>query len=323
MKTRAFLYALFAFAVLSFTSCGDDDDDVELAATGISLNVESLSITVDSTTTLIATLEPEGATGDISWSSSDASVAAINNGIVTALKTGEATIVAACGAYTATCSVTVTEKETDPEDQDESLQGSDYYLIQIDESSYSSIKDKVIADLRPDDVENSKNLFVWESTFTAGTCSGLNFYGESEGWVSFIVGSVGWSGAGYNIGTAYDSVDMTNLYNNPDDYVFHIALKSSQTSSSYLFTFEDGTSSASVCIGSYDYVDNGVTYAAYADFTRDGEWHSIEIPVSKLKSLGVYYNEPFNDANVFSFLAGGTAGVTLDMDAIFFYKPAE
>ena len=47
----------------------------------------------------------------------------------------------------------------------------------------------------------------------------------------------------------------------------------------------------------------GVTYEPFADFARDGEWHEIEIPASKFRELGVFYNEPFNDKNVFAFFS--------------------
>ena len=90
-----------------------------------------------------------------------------------------------------------------------------------------------------------------------GTPTGLNYYGQSEGWPSFVVASAGWSGAGYSISADYELIDMTDMYNNPDDYVFHIALKSSQASSSYLFIFADGAAEAKICIGSAAYEDGG------------------------------------------------------------------
>lgn len=61
----------------------------------------------------------------------------------------------------------------------------------------------------------------------------------------------------------------------------------------------------------------------YMDFTRDNEWQEIEIPVSHLRDLGVFYDQPFSDVNILAFLAGGVQGTTLDMDAVFFYKKAE
>ncbi|TLX76856.1 Ig domain-containing protein [Labilibacter sediminis] len=322
MKTKSLLLAASLFALV-LSSCGSDDkkEDPGIEVSGISVDQETLSIEVESTSTIVATLQPAGASGDISWSSSDPSVAAVNNGVVTALKTGEATVVASHGVFTSTCEITVSPKTIDPEDLPASLKGSNYTIIQIDEISFSAIQSKVINDVRPDDT--NKFLYVWDETLTYGTSTGLNFFGQSEGWVSLIVGGAGWSGAGYFVDANYPQIDMTDMYNNPDDYVFHIGLKSTQPTSSYLFIFNDGTSEAKICVGSNNYDDGGVIFEPYADFTRDGEWHSVEIPASKLRELGVFYNNPFNDVNVFAFLAGGVQGTTLDYDAAFFYKKAE
>ncbi len=319
MKTKVLLFAILSLVAFTVTSCGEDKDkdDPKVTATGITIDMETASVEVESSIALEATLQPEGAKGDIQWSSSDPSVAAVNNGVVTGLKRGEATIAASYGAFSAACEVEVTPKIGELH---ESLKGSNYSIIQIDETSYYAIQDKVINDLRPDDT--NKFLYIWDGTLTGGTPTGLNFYGQSEGWPTFIVGTAGWSGAGYTVGAESTPVDMTDMYENPDNYVFHIALKSTQASSSYLFIFHDGTAEAKICIGSVDYEDGGVIYEAYADFARDGEWHEIEIPASKFRELGVFYNQPFNDVNVLAFLASGVTGTTLDYDACFFYKKA-
>lgn len=322
MKSKSLFLLLAGFLAL-FIASSCEKEDPEIDPTGISLDQDSLKVALESTGTLVATLEPEGATGTIEWSSSDPSVAAVNNGIVTALKIGEATVVASVGIYTASCIVTVTPKELDPNDLPVSLKGSNYHIIQIDETSVAFIEDKIDNDFRPDDTEGSKNLYVWESTFLGGTSSGLNFYEQAEGWVSFIVSNVGWSGGGYNVGPDYGPIDMTDLHANPDDYVFHIAMKSAQPASSYLLIFTDGTTEAKVCIGSSAFVDGGLTYQPYTDFARDNEWHAVEIPVSHLNTLGVFFNQAFSDVNIFAFLAGGVQGTTLEMDAVFFYKKAQ
>lgn len=294
-------------------SCGGEED---VTLTGISLDASTLELEVQSSSQLTATLQPEGAVETIEWSSSAPGVASVNNGIVTAIAEGEATIAATAGAFTATCEVTVVPKTIDPGDLPASLKGSDYYIIQIDEQSAGVIEDKITLDFRPD--EDVKNLYVWPdgTSFVAGTPTGTNSYGLAEGWVSLVVASLGWSGAGYNVAAGFGSIDMTNLYNNPEDYVFHVALKSSQTGTGYTFIFSDGTAEAKVVVGPA--AMEGVE--PYTDFPRDGEWHEIEIPVTELNNLGVFYNSAFSDVNILSFLAGGVAGTTFDMDAAFFYK---
>ena len=82
----------------------------------ISVNTESiildkttLSLAVGESAILTATVKPDDATDKtVTWSSSDESVVKVDNGKVTALKSGKTTITAKCGGKTAECSVTVT-----------------------------------------------------------------------------------------------------------------------------------------------------------------------------------------------------------------------
>jgi hypothetical protein len=324
MKTKQFFLFTVSIAVALFSfSCSEDDDsdsdtkgkDTEVAVTGIRLDKTTLSIVAESIGQLEATLEPAGVAGTIEWSSQNQAIAAVNNkGVVTGLSAGTTKIAATCGAFTAFCEVTVTSKPVDLGEHP-SLEGSDYFVIVLSENAFDAVKDKVIHDFRPDDV--NKFLYVWNAgeTLDAGNPSGLNFYGE-DGWVSFIVTNAGWSGAGYAISPGFGTINMTPFFNNPDDYCFHIALKSAQPTSSYTFTFTDKVSTVVVVIGSA--AVDGKT--PYTDFARDNEWHEIEIPMSYFASQGLYFREPFQDVNIFSFSAGGVAGTTLDMDAVFFYK---
>ena len=88
-----------------------------VAVTGVSLNKTSLSLSIDETFKLDATVSPSNATDPkITWSSSDASVVAVSNGMIKGLKAGTATITVTAGGKTATCTVTVV-KEGFPEGQ--------------------------------------------------------------------------------------------------------------------------------------------------------------------------------------------------------------
>ncbi len=81
-----------------------------VAVTSVTLNKTALSLTKNQSETLIATVNPDNATDkSVTWSSSDETVASITqNGLVTALKSGKATITAKAGEKSATCVVTIT-----------------------------------------------------------------------------------------------------------------------------------------------------------------------------------------------------------------------
>ena len=79
--------------------------------TGVTLDKTTVSLEEGNTTTLTATVAPANATNKaVTWKSSNTSVATVNNGKVTAVKAGTATITVTTedGSKTATCNVTVT-----------------------------------------------------------------------------------------------------------------------------------------------------------------------------------------------------------------------
>ena len=76
-------------------------------ATSIKLNKDKTTIYTGNTETLTATVEPTDTTDTVTWSSSDLSVATVDNGQVRAIKKGTATITAKAGSKSATCVVTV------------------------------------------------------------------------------------------------------------------------------------------------------------------------------------------------------------------------
>ncbi|MBQ6286690.1 MAG: Ig-like domain-containing protein [Bacteroidales bacterium] len=81
-----------------------------IAVTGVELDKTSLAMTIGGTYTLTATVKPENASNkDVTWSTSDASIATVSNGKVTAVKKGTATIKVQTkdGSFEKTCTVTV------------------------------------------------------------------------------------------------------------------------------------------------------------------------------------------------------------------------
>ena len=85
--------------------------------TGVSLTPASLSLFTGDTAILTATVKPENATNkNVTWTSSNTAVATVNDGVVTAVSAGTATITVTTsdGGFTDTCQVTVREPEPEP-----------------------------------------------------------------------------------------------------------------------------------------------------------------------------------------------------------------
>ena len=103
---------------INFGNCGevwiDDIEYGELApvpATGVTLDKTSASVKQGKTITLTATVAPADAVNkNVTWSSNNASVATVSNGVVTGVATGNAkiTVTTEDGSHTASCTVTVT-----------------------------------------------------------------------------------------------------------------------------------------------------------------------------------------------------------------------
>ena len=104
----------------SFWSCSKEEPVPEptppvVSVTSVTLNKTSTSIQVGGTETLTATVSPKDAANKkVTWKSSNAAIASVDaNGKVTGVKAGEATITVTTedGGKTATCKVTVSDKE--------------------------------------------------------------------------------------------------------------------------------------------------------------------------------------------------------------------
>jgi len=313
MKTKKILFLCLSLAVLCFSSCKSSGGDV--AVTGVTIDQPTLSIAAGDSATLKATIAPKGAAGDATWASSNSAIATVTNGKVKAVAKGTANIIVTVGTFTATCALTVTETTNFTP----SLTGTEYYPIVMGGVTSAALGTKIKADFRPD--EATRFLYVWNATYNAGTSTGPNFYGEVEGWVSLTVANVGWSGAGFNIKTVGNEASLAGMKaitDNPDKYYLHIGIKS-KDKAVHAFIL-GGQTDIKFAIGATGFNDNGVIYPALGDFTRDGEWHEIEIPMSTFKTMGLSYNNFVADPNILSVLSGGVQGTTLDLDGVFIYK---
>lgn len=323
--TRFFAFAAMAAAVLTSCSKDDNDDEVvpdnEVKVESVTLSATTAEVKVGEVLTLTATLQPTGAKGDIVWTSSDEKVATVSAGTVTGVAEGTVIISASVGDIAANCQVKVAKAEEEKNDEQQ-LSGSNFYVFQMDGATYDSLGDKVKMDLRTD--ESTKFLYVWNDTYEAGTTSGKNFFGIADSWISLKVTNVGWSGCGFCYGTdenPYDLSDLYDIYQNPSDYYFHIAMKTTDNASHCVILYGDGTEVKYGIGGAY--VDNGVSYESLGSLTRDGEWNEIEVPMSKFVDKGLIYSEnwkPTTGQNLVAFLSGGVQGTQLQIDAMYIYK---
>ena len=128
---------------------------VTVAAQSIALNQTDIEMNVGESTTLTATLLPEDCTSDIFWYSSDSNVVSVENGVLTAHATGQATIHAAVdGVPDAVCTVTVTDSSNIPVD----YLGLNYSHLYLTTGDVRSLSVKVFP-------ENATNRTVtWTSS---------------------------------------------------------------------------------------------------------------------------------------------------------------
>ena len=205
------------------------------------------------------------------------------------------------------------------------LNGTDYYLIHLDGTTYNQIANKVVADLRTDDYNT--HLWVWDATATAVDPIGPNYYGEVEDYMSFVP-AAGWYGLAY---CTYDATRLNKLIDitlNPAEYVFHIALKS-QDYGTHIIKMYSGGNEFAVEIGAAG--DN-----RKYQLPRDGEWYEFEIPMTDFTNQGLLWDgndwanaDPVaitGGHNTVAFIGIGDPGYilgSLNYDAVFIYKPAK
>ena len=152
---------------------------------------------------------------------------------------------------------------------------------------------------------------------TGATATGTNSFGYDEEYSCVkVVGGKGWSGAGYAPAAA---TDMSMI---DDSYWLHFSMKTTnEISKNAPYAIVIGEN-AHFTIGSAPFEDAGKKYAVLGDFYRNGEWYSFDIPMTEIKKYGApaFLGNSSYTQNFLSVLAGGTNGVEVNLDGVFFYK---
>ena len=195
-----------------------------ITPTGVSLNKTTASLSINKTLQLSASLQPTGATGTVSWSSSNTSVATVSNsGLITAKAAGTATITATVNSLTANCVITVTDTTNDYGSQTSPLSITDAKeIIDINGTSQSSeplyVKG-IVSSNSAFNTQYSNYDYVWLQSEDGKTAQAFELYHAKLG--SSVTGSYSTAnslvgkevvayGYGKIYGTTYELCQVSN-----------------------------------------------------------------------------------------------------------------
>ena len=308
MKTNKFFAtALAVLALAGFTAC-----DQPTPTEPLELTETSVTMKVGETHQLTANVAVE------SWTSSNEAVATVADGLVTAVSAGNAIISATAAGVTKTCVVLVEASgSTGNNGTTAQVKGTKIWPIVLDAVTAEANASKIVGDLRIDDTNNF--LYIWAAgeTYVAGEGIGLNFHGNTEGYVALTVAAPqGWSGLGFCLGEASAAAAeqlRQAIVANPDKYFLHIAMKATTPGNHQFYTFNDAVTSFAVGTAT---IEAG---AVIGDFTRDGSWAEFDVPMANFAAA--LANIPFpTGGNIFCALSGAAVGSQLNLDAVYFYE---
>lgn len=189
--------------------------------------------------------------------------------------------------------------------------GSDYVIISASTGVMQQMgAENIKANYSVDNT--TQHLYIWNNTYTASPCTGVNSFGLNEDFTTYTVTNVGWSGLGFA-----GQKDLSML---DDSYYLHFSVKGDDAllHSSHAF----GVGEARFTIGNNPVEGSMIV----GDYKRDGEWYSFDIPFRLIKKMAgtVFLDKDGGAAayreNAFLAISGGNAGTKLTFDNVFFYK---
>lgn len=208
------------------------DPDETVNVTGVTLNKNTLELTEEGTETLRATVVPSNATDKtVTWTTSDATVATVSNGKVTAVGAGTATITVTTtdGEKTATCAVTVTSQQSGETTQTYSYSVANYKIVTSENATgtivVSGQKDTTIAEGK--DSDNSGDIKFDSNAYT------VTITVDAKAGQNVSVKLIGYSGSSGNAVGANVEADNATMTSESKEIVFSASSSNSAR--------EDGT----------------------------------------------------------------------------------
>lgn len=311
---------------LTFASCEKDGGNG--GDSSLSLSRQSAVVEEGKTINITATSGGNDVTASATWASSNETIAKVEAGVVTAVAEGNATINCGYNGATATCAIQVIKGAS----TSGLLNGSDYYIFQMDETTFGELGTKVTSDLRPNGAYNddgtlpegvTRVIEVWNpgAEIADAPQTGVNSFGKAEGWYSVASTStkpeVGWGNicGGLNIIPAKDT-ELSKLKNLTSDHVFVIVLKGQYTPTTSLQIGMTPLGGGEPVI-LFEITDSTGEY-------NDGDWEVFTLTYAELVALGLDFSQDITPEAWYpwTFKAVGS-GNRVDVDAVFFYVPAE
>ena len=198
---------------------------------------------------------------------------------------------------------------------------TNYVILYASEDEVDALGEtKILKNESPTDLDGARPVYIWENTYTGGEGEGFNSFGGS-GYMSFVVGTVGWSGLGHcgvvDAAKELDGFDLSMLKSGK--WYLHMAMKDAGSIHATHNIAVVPNATGCFALGE---TKTDANYELIGDFDRDGEWYNIDIPVDDLVDLGFDLTKCTDKyaGNVLTFLSGGATGAQLNYDAVFFYQ---
>ena len=215
------------------------------------------------------------------------------------------------------------------------LDGSDYYIFQMDETTFNELNaaGKVTSDMRSNGAFEGEVLvpedatrvnYFWNPTIDIAEApqAGVNSFGLVENWFSIAAASPtptgGWGNICGGLGIDISDPELAKLQNLTPEHVMVIILKGQYTPAYSLnISMTPPAGGDNVTL-----LDITRTTGEY----RDGDWEVFTLTYADLVSRGLDLSEPIT-AEIWpplwypwAYIANG-AGNRVDIDAVFFYIP--